>query len=92
MDENMMTQQELAEKYGADDGTVSQALSLAGLFRKYKKKVYPESEAVAALIRLYRNREERFREMAETWRVRADKAAILYEYGDEENETTGAEH
>lgn len=80
MDERM-TMAQLAEKYETDEGTVSTALSTAGMFRGKKAKDFPESEAVAAMVALFRRRSDSYKELADLWRTKAVRTEVIYEEG-----------
>ena len=84
MEVKQMTMQELADKYGTDQGTLSVALSNAGMFRKShdKNRTYPEDEAAEALIVLYRKWEKDHRNWADIWLTRAHKVEVIYEEGE----------
>ena len=89
MEPRLMTQDEIAEKYGADPGTVSLALSAFGIYsrakqqdKKWAKRVYPENEAVQALISIFRQRQQRAEDEAEKWREKAVRAGEIYEEGE----------
>ena len=76
--DKMITQQELSEKYYVDQGTVSVALSSAGVFKKdllvngrSRKKQYSEKEAVAALVKLFKKRAAQYESMALDWKNKA---------------------
>lgn len=85
--QNWLTQAQLAQKYGADEGTVSQALSLSGVITKGKKtdvrvgRVFPEYEAAGAIINLFLRRAEEADNRAEKWRTKARKAEVIFEEG-----------
>lgn len=84
----LISQQELAEKYHCDQGTVSLALSMAGVFRKNAKNAiakghvryqYEEREAAGALQRLFRKRAENYRAEAEKLETKARRVEVIYE-------------
>jgi len=81
MTDAQLTQQQLAEKYNIDEGSVSLALSAAGIFRMGKGKVYPERAAVEALIGLFKLREKRCRDAADKWQEKAWRAELIFEEG-----------
>lgn len=82
MDDKRMTMAQLAEKYDTDEGTVSTALSTAGMLKGKKTKDFPESEAVAALIALFRRRSNSFKELADMWKGKATRTEVIYEEGE----------
>ena len=85
MEPKLMTQDEIAEKYGTDQGTVSLALSAFGIFSRGRtektrgKKLYPEDEAVRALISIFRQRQHKAEDEVYKWREKADLAEVIYE-------------
>ena len=81
MTDAQLTQKQLAEKYNIDEGSVSLALSAAGIFRMGKCKVYPERAAVEALIGLFKLREKRSQDAADHWKAKAEKTEAIFEEG-----------
>ena len=85
MDDRWLTAEELSKKYEVDDGTVSLAMSLGKVFNKAKTgqkpgvRLYPECDAVKAMLRLFKVREQRYEGMAMDWRAKAERAEKIYE-------------
>ena len=85
MEQRLMTQDEIAEKYDTDQGTVSLALSAAKIFsrgktgEKHGKKLYPEGDAVNALIGIYHLRMLRAEDNMRKWQAKEEEIRNTYE-------------
>lgn len=90
-DINLMTQQQLADKYHVDATAISSALAMANVppatvskaLSKKPRKLYDEKLAVMALTKLYQRRKENHMQTADEWQARIDRINHIYEFGEE---------
>ena len=87
-DEKLMSQAELAEKYGTDTGTISLALRLYEIkpaemmgTKRRRTGLYNERDAVEALIKLYEKRKLNHYKMLQEWQARIERMKVVYEKG-----------
>ena len=82
--ERLMTQAEMAEKYGMEETDIANALVMAGVKyaeMKGRKRAYREAEAVDAIRRLYFRRGEDMAKRAGEWFDRAEEIREIYTGG-----------
>ncbi len=85
MDECLMTQRELAQKYNENPATISWAMKRWDVKRagytndKHPNNLYKEDEAVRALIKTYQERQKNFEQKALYWKTKAIIAEVKYE-------------
>ena len=98
MEDRLMSQKELEEKYGENRGAFSHAMNLAGVKeamvsedKKWPVKLYREGQAVAAIALLYLQRGEDHARKAEAWRAESEKTLRKYweSYGENPDEHLG---
>ena len=74
----LMSQKQLAEKYGENSSMISVAMAAAGVksvakTRKYQAMLYREEEAVTALSALYLRRKMDHLRKADEWQKASDR-------------------
>ena len=90
-DKQLMTQQQLAEKYHVDSTAISTALAMANVspaattkaLSKKPRKLYDENLAVLALVKMYQRRKDNHIQTADEWQERIDRIKHIFEYGEE---------
>lgn len=88
VEEKLLSQKQLAEKYDVDQATVSLALRLLDVkpaeiadTKGRKTGMYNERDAVDALVRLFEKRKDDHKMRMQEWQARIDRMKIIYVEG-----------